>query len=171
MRSLQALWKRVLSFSKSQWQLEDYPIEIRFQRHDPNHTAVPKYLARIVNWWTLNGFGETEDDARQDLRRAFDEYAANNMLPRPGAKVPIKLASADRILNHADLAIDFFPAILRLEFQDCFVSDESCLMDFGGEWSNYCARVLLRYKVDISDLEPGNFISVFERIQGRRASA
>jgi hypothetical protein len=170
-RHLQALSKWLLSFVKGTWELEDYPVEIRMQRTDPKHVAVPKYAARIINWWALTGLGETETEARENLRAALAEQAKKGPLPRPGAKVPIKFASVDEISRFEALATDFFPAILGHELSQCFVSDESSLIDFGGEWSNYCSRVLLRYKVDISDLEPGNLVRVFERIDANRQSA
>jgi hypothetical protein len=141
------------------------------QRSDPTHVAVPKYAARIVNWWALTGLGETEDEARENLRAALSEQAKRRQLPRPGVKVPIQFASVDEISRFEALATDFFPAILGHELNQCFVSDESSLMDFGGEWPNYCSRVLLRYKVDISDMEPGNLVRVFERIDAHRKSA
>ena len=170
MRSLRVFWKWICSFTKTSWELEDYPIEMRLQREDQSHTAVPKYAARIINWWTIVGLGETEEEARHDLREALIEYAENRRLPRPGTRVPIQFACMDNISQFEDLATDFFPAILQLEFSECFVTDESSLMDFGGEWTNYVARVLLRYKVDISDLEPGNLVEVFERIEAGHES-
>jgi hypothetical protein len=169
-RHLQVLSKWLLSFLKTKWELGDYPVEIRMQRADPTHLAVPKYSARIVNWWALTGLGETESEAREHLREALTEQAKKRPLPRPGAKVPVQFASVDEISRFEALATDFLPAILGHELNQCFVSDESSLMDFGGEWSNYCARVLLRYKVDISDLKPGNLVRVFERIHANRTS-
>ena len=170
-RHLSVLSKWLLSFTRTKWDLEDYPVEMRTQPTDSRHVAVPKYAARIINWWALAGLGETESEARENLRIALSEQAKKRPLPRPGAKVPIQLASVEEISRFEALATDFFPAILGHEFSECFVSDESSLMDFGGEWSNYCSRVLLRYKVDISDMEPGNILRVFERIDAERRSA
>lgn len=170
-RSLNVLSKWLLSFTKRKWELDDYPVEIRMQRTDPTHVAVPKYAARIVNWWALAGLGETECEARENLRKALSQQAQKRQLPRPGSKVPIQFASVEEISRFETLATDFFPAILGHDLSECFVSDESNLMDFGGEWSNYCSRVLLRYKVDISDMEPGNLVRVFERIHANRRVA
>lgn len=134
MRSLAALRKWIASFLKRTWTLEDYPIDTRLQRTDPSHTSLPKYAARIVNWWAMVGLGETEEQARASLRQAVTDYARRHPLPRPGVKVPIRFASTDRISQFEELATDFFPAILRHEYSDCLVTDESSLMDFGGEW-------------------------------------
>jgi len=168
---LKVVSKWLLSFFKEKWELEDYPVEIRMQRTDPKDVALPKYVARIINWWVLTGLGETESEARENLREALAEQAKKRTLPRPGTNVPLQFASVDEISRFEALATDFFPAILGHELSQCFVSDESSLMDFGGEWSNYCSRVLLRYKVDISDMEPGNLVRVFERIHVSRTSA
>jgi hypothetical protein len=107
-RHLNALSKWLLSFTKAKWELEDYPLEIRMQRVDPKHVTVPKYAAQIVNWWTLTGLGETEDEARESLRNALAEQAKKRQLPRPGTKVPIQFASSDEISRFEALAADSF---------------------------------------------------------------
>ena len=170
-RYLKALSKWLRSFTKSAWDFEDYPIEIRMQRADPGDTEIPKYAARIINWWTLVGLGETGSEARDNLREAFARRKKDRPLPRPGTRIPITFASTDRISQFEALAADFFPPILGHEFNECFVSDESSLMDFGEEWQDYCARILLRYKVDISGMEPGNLVRIFERIDASRRDA
>ncbi|MCL2829267.1 MAG: hypothetical protein FWD77_00835 [Betaproteobacteria bacterium] len=170
-RSLKALSKWLRSFTKTAWDFEDYPIEIRMQRMNPDDTELPKYAARIIHWPPMVGLGETGSEALDDLREAFARHAKDCPLPRPGTRVPISFASTDRISRFEALAADFFPPILGHEFSECFVSDESSLMDFGEEWQDYCARILLRYEVDISDMEPGNLVHIFERIEAcRRAN-
>jgi hypothetical protein len=61
--------KFLASFFKSNWEMEDYPIKYRKQ-------DVKEYpwVAQIINWWTLSGLGNTQQEALEDLRNKFNLY-------------------------------------------------------------------------------------------------
>jgi hypothetical protein len=65
-----ALWKRLLSYRKRDWNLEDYPVIFRTQKIDPEprpkRLQMQPHIAQIVNWW-LCGTGETPAEARANL--------------------------------------------------------------------------------------------------------
>ena len=61
MRLLKAIIKWLLSFTKSEWDFDDYPISIW---KNPN-AGEPKvaYGADIINWTLMVGHGETTEKA------------------------------------------------------------------------------------------------------------
>lgn len=63
-----------------------------------------------------------------------------------------------------DIAEVFFPKILKMEYRDCWVSDESSLTDFPEEKEIYLRRIQKEYNLDVSDIENLILVRIFERI-------
>ena len=179
---LLAQWKWDLSFRARDWQLADYPIYIRAQRPDPDsdsaydnnpRSKLHSYLARVVNWATMVGSGDSREEALNDLQNTFlvrkTKLAEEGYpLPRPGINVPIQFASQQRVNAHPELAQDFIHRVLELPW--AFISDQSSLSDFHTEESNDALHAKIRevYGVDVSDIEPGNLNEILDRIAPSR---
>ena len=165
--------KYLLSFLKTDWQLSDYPV--RFRHID---VAEPTgrlqqfpWSAQIINWWQMGGFGDTKQDAYADLQKKFGDVKSNRKtLPRPGAGLPIEFASTDRIQFFDDIADDFFRRVLDMNYQECFISDESTLWDSHAEETNehLHEKIWNAYRVDVSDIDDGNLVKIFDRIENRQ---
>jgi len=169
--------KYLLSLAKSDWKLTNYPI--RFRHFNGSNTdalqgrlkPIP-WSAQIINWWQLDGFGDTKQQAYADLETKFNKFKADGKtLPRPGTGLPIEFAATDRVRLFDDIADDFFRRILDMNYRECFISDESTLWDFHAEESNehFHKKVWDAYRVDISDIDDGNLVKIFERIENRPA--
>lgn len=128
-----------------------------------------EFNAQIVNWRLMFGFGDSKEMALADLKNNFDKFKMKNKLPRPGTKVPIKVefASTREIENYDFIAADFFRKVLRMNYYDCFISDESSLWDFHDKETNEHLSEKIReiYEVDVSDIESGNLVEIFKRIE------
>ena len=175
---LRAAWKFLLSFRHRSWSLNDYPVRLRKQARTPGQEIgrlrVPVWHAQIINWWGLSGFGDTQAEALEDLRARFARWQSEGRdAPRPGRRVPITFAATYRVEEHPDIATDFFARVLDLDYAECFVSDESSLADFHTELSDehLHERILLAYGVDVSDIEDGRLVRIFERLVASGASA
>ncbi len=170
---MKILIKYILSFFKSEWDLDDYPIRMKHQKYDPSDLSgrlIPiPWIAQVINWELMVGYGDTKEEAMLDLKNKFDKYRKKNELPRPGTKVPIKIefASTNEIDNYEFIAVDFFRKILRMNLYDCFISDESSLWDFNTEETieHLFHKILENYEVDVSDIESGNLVVIFKRIE------
>jgi hypothetical protein len=169
--------KYLMSLGKHDWTINDYPIRIRhFKTLNADLLGsrlkpIP-WSAQIVNWWQINGFGDTKEAALADLRAKFQSRKEEGKgLPRPGTGLPFEFefAPSNQIALHLDIAEDFFRRILEIDVQDCLISDESTLWDFHGEESNQHLhqKVWESYRIDISDIEDGNLVKIFERIENR----
>ncbi len=177
---LLARLKWALSFRARDWQLADYPICFRRQRDDPetaydNNSRFKQhhYVARVVNWPTMDAFGDSRDEALSDLRAKFLARKAKlaeegKPLPRPGTDVPIDFASRERVNEHPDLAQNFIHRVLELPW--AFISDQSSLWDFHTEENNDAlfAKIHEVYSVDVSDIESGNLYQILDRIAATR---
>jgi hypothetical protein len=172
-----AFWKWTVSFRKRDWELVDYPIEIRTQEPDttqrPSRLQFHRFVASLVNWW-MSGTGNTQEEALSDLRRNFESTRAarkadGKSMPRPGAKVPLSFASREHLKAHEDLSEDFIRRVLGLPW--AFISDESCLWDFHEEETNHAlvAKVQEVYGVDVSDIESARLYEIFDRIANSRS--
>ena len=168
---LLAGWKYLLSFRKSDWELDDYPIIVRSQDDagagfgDDVRFTVPAYVARVVNWTALDGSGSTRAEALADLGKRFKEACARrSSKPRPGTHVPIEFASQERITARQALADEFVRDVLGVE--DVWLSDQSCLWHFtlGRSLDEYYAKIMLLYGVDVRDLPDGNIAEILDRI-------
>jgi len=174
---LKAAIKYLLSFAKSDWQVSDYPIRFRYQKPDPSNLPpgrlkpVP-WVAQIINWWQMSGHGQTKEEAYADLEESFNKLKERSEhLPRPGTGLPIEFASNVEISTYEDVALDFFDKVLDMDYRECWISDESSLWDFHTEESNeHLNQIILEtYGVDVSDIENGNLVKIFERISTRHS--
>ena len=170
MEKFRAAWKYALSFLKKDWSINDYPIRIQEQAADLDGERLPRYSAQVINWWTLSGLGDTPEEALLDLERSLANFKHHNgYLHRPGKHVPIEFASADGIEAHAETAERFLTEVLDFSPEDpVFISDQSSLLDFEGlrEGVDLAERVQEVFGVDVSDIEDGNLVRIFARIDG-----
>jgi hypothetical protein len=176
---IRAAWKWCLSFSKQEWELNDYPIGITERESNPAFSAFRfsqhRYRAYIVNW-SIAGFGDTPEQAKENLEQNFENVRLNRRqegkrLFRPGAPVPIEFASQEKILANEALSEEFIQKVLGLEW--AWISDDSSLWDFHTEPTNDALYAKIRevYSVDVSDIQSGSLWIIFERIeQSRRES-
>ncbi len=175
-----AFWKWCLSFRKSTWELDDYPVVYRRQNPIPFESGSRfqshLYIASIVNWTAMDATGDTRLDARVELLLRFEnekikEVKTVKRLPRPGTRVPLKFASLMRVNAHTEFADDFVKRILGLEW--CVLTDESSLwhFHFGESNDELFARIKEIYGVDVSYIESGNIAEILERIAAARRTA
>ena len=84
----------------------------------------------------------------------------------------IELASTLEVDKFESIASDFFPRILDMDRSDCLITDESSLWDFHGEESNgpFYSKILEAYGIDVSDVDRGNLVKIFQRIAEARQS-
>ena len=177
MNAFKAMMKRLLSYSKSDWDLDDYPI--RTWRNPNAAEANVAYGAGIVNWSGMVGFGKTTTEAVEDLTKGFQLYKDNcDGLPRPGTKVPLRFASTEQIDKYEDIAVDFLRRVLGMDYHEGFYSDQSTLAYFGPPDDEEQAkqmreqiikRTLLLYGVDIACTYDEPLYRVFEQIRNKTA--
>src|SRR5919204_5330404 len=128
-------WKYCLSFLKNEWTVEDYPIRFRHFDIDADQyygrLKPVRWSAQVLNWPAMQGHGDTMEEAVENLRKVLAERKARGQrLARPGTGLPIEFAPTYRIDEHPDLARDFFRRIVNLNYDECFISNESSLWDF-----------------------------------------
>jgi hypothetical protein len=104
--------KYLLSFSKDEWTVNDYPIRFRhFKASEEDESrgrlkAIP-WSAQIINWWQMDGLGDTKEAAFADLRAKLQTLKnEGNSLPRLGTGLPIEFATTERVSLHWDIAED-----------------------------------------------------------------
>ena len=169
---LKAGARYLLSFTRSDWQLTDYPLRFRHSKVVDTGGRLKQFAwtCHIINWWQLVGGGDTRQEAYADLEKKFAEIKSQGKtLPRPGTGLPLEFAPTERVQNHHDIADDFFRRVLELNYQECFISDQSALWDFHGEESNehLHRKIWDMYRVDVSDIDSGNLVKIFERIENK----
>lgn len=166
--------KRLKSYFKKDWDIEDYPIEI-YRNENAGEDKV-KFGAKVIEWVAMVGHGETKEKALEDLKERFRLFKGNNELPRPGTKVPLQFASTKVIDSYEDLAVDFFEKVIGLSYHDCFVSDQSSLTDFETmngvhEVDKFKQDTISKtrdvFGVDISDTYDKYLVDVFEQIRSK----
>ena len=172
-----AAWKWCLSFRKSDWRLNDYPIATREQEPNPAYSA-PRftqhhYRAYIIRWPVISGSGDTPQQARANLEQMFEKVIRNQLQEgrtanRPGTKVRIEFASQEKVSSDPALSDDFIQRVLGLE--GAWISDESSLWDFHSEQTNdhLYAKIREVYGVDVSDIESASLWAIFESIEESR---
>jgi len=167
--------KYLLSFRKNDWQLSDYPIRFRHFKPSKDDLSPSRFKLipcsfQIINWWQMDGLGETKEEAYADLEAKFNKLKEEGRaLPRPGTGLPIEFAATEQVSCYDDIAEDFFRRVLEKDYRDCWISDESSLWDFHGEESNehLHKKIWEAYRVDVSGIEDGNLVKIFERIENR----
>ncbi len=164
-----AAHKWVLSFRKTDWDLNDYPVGVAEQKPDPSidpsRFTMQPYRAYIINW-TVIGLGDTPAEAKAKLAENFGKLKAEGQaLTRPGRTRPIVLASQEKVCKDEALSEDFIQKVLGLDW--AWISDESSLWDFHGERTNdrLYAKIREIYGVDVSDIESGRLWMIFERLE------
>jgi hypothetical protein len=128
------------------------------------------WSAQIINWWQMDGLGDTKEAAFADLKAKLQTVKEEKgSLPRPGTGLPIEFAPTGLVNLHWNIAEDFFQKVLEKNYDECWISDQSSLWDFHVEDSNQHLheKVWQCYRVDISDIEDGNLVKIFERIENR----
>ena len=175
MQTIKTFIKKIQSYSKADWNFDDYPIKI-WKNLNAEEDKVA-YGAGIINWTTMLAHDETREKALIALKERFKIYKDNNNnnLPRPGVNVPLKFASTDNIDNYEKTAVDFFQRILNMNYYEGFYSDESVLeflrdeetdsMEMKSEIIN---RTLSFYDVDITNIYDEPIWIIFERIEKKK---
>lgn len=102
---LKAFWKRLLSYTKSSWDVHDYPLRYKNQASELERYNVGElktWNLQVINWWTMGGLGNTKEEAFENFKSNFRNYLEHNKAPRPGTKVPLAFASTliESILNN-----------------------------------------------------------------------
>ncbi|HLF46531.1 MAG TPA: hypothetical protein VI548_08905 [Chitinophagaceae bacterium] len=176
MDTIKAIIKRLKSYSKTDWDFEDYPTKT-WKNPSAGEEKVA-YGAGIINWLMMVGHRETPEKAMMALRESFKLYKDNNNdLPRPGTKAPLKFASTDNIDRYERTATDFFERVLKMNYYEGFYSDGSGLTHFEPYNNDKKAKemkeeiirqTLLLYNVDISDIYDKPLWTIFERIENKK---
>ena len=172
---INAGFKYLLSFRKKVWTVNDYPIRFRYfkasaEDESQGRLRLIPWSAKIINWCQMDGLGDTKEAALADLKGKLQTVKEEKgFLPRPGTGLPIEFAPTDLVNLHWNIAEDFFQRVLDMNYDDCWISDQSSLWDFHVEDSNQHLheKVWECYRVDISDIEDGNLVKIFERIESR----
>lgn len=171
-RAFKRVYKLTLSFLKSNWTLNDYPIEFRQQEtHDLSGTNLTMYPweARIINWYWMNGDGNSKEEAYNKLKDRFDAHKADVLeLPRPGTRVKFRFASVSRIDKVDKEALEFFRDIFEMDYYGMFISDESSIYDFcltDERLKEIEQKIQVKYGIQINDIERLKIVSILERIQ------
>jgi hypothetical protein len=175
------LWKRILSYRKREWSLQDYPMRVWDQGPPlalPSRFTSHRYRALILGW-LVDATGDTKKDAVAALEAEFFHRKqlrvdAGEPIPRPGVRVPIKISSRVRLDSHADLEEDFVRRVLHpvLGIEDVYMTDGSSLSNFhfDEDSSALVAKTREVYGVDISDIESENIAEILERIAAGRVN-
>jgi predicted RNase H-like HicB family nuclease len=172
--SIRTYVKYLLSFSKKDWDIEDYPIEVYLNKNAGEENV--KYGARILNWAGMVGHGSTKELAIESLKEHFLMYKDNNeKVPRPGTNVPLKFASTEKIDMYEEIAVDFFRKVFNADYYDGFFSDQSWLGylesliddEFEQPKEVIIERVKEIYQVDITDIYDKPLWMIFECIEER----
>ena len=159
-----AIYKKILSYAKTNWDLDDYPLRYKNQKK-PDDKELKPWVVQIVNWWTLTGLGNTKEEAYKMLQEVFENYKKNNdELPRPGCTVPLKFADTAIVDSFENIAVDFFDKILGYNYYDCFISDESSLIDFGQDENQILKKINLTYNLNLNEIGDGNIVRILNLI-------
>jgi hypothetical protein len=177
MNQLQRIIAFLLSFRKRDWSVGDYPIHYRRQSTEPTRVrgelvCAKPWIAQIPGWWSMIGTGDTREEARLALQRCIEDYRESaGSLPRPGTSLPIQFAPFVFMSRNEDLAREFFPPILDVDYDDCLITDQSSVWDFPVDFTadELARKVLLTFGTDIRDLaEEGNLAAILDRIAAHR---
>ncbi len=168
---LKALWKRLLSYAKKTWEINDYPLRYKKQTESPGEYNVGElkpWVVQIINWWTMTGLGDTKQEAFEHLKTNFNAYLEHNIAPRPGMKVPLSYADTSQIDELEEIALDFFEKILDLNYYDCFISDESSLLDFNKDDGETLNKINSIYNLGLTEIGDGNIARLLKMIKDKK---
>lgn len=76
----------------------------------------------------------------------------------------IRRASTTGVSEYANIARHFLVHVLKLEPAQTFISDLSSIDNFMIEKEVAESRIFLHYGIEISDIEDGNLVAIFQRI-------
>lgn len=166
---LKAFWKKLLSYTKTKWEINDYPLRYKKQNAIGQHQVgeVKPWVVQIINWWTLTGIGDTKQEAYENLKINFKNYLEYNSAPRPGTNVSLVFADTSQIDALESVAPDFFEKILDLNYYECFISDESSLTDFGMNDDETLKKINTIYSISLTSLGDGNLVSLLTLIKDK----
>jgi hypothetical protein len=165
-----AFYKRLLSYTKPEWDLNDYPLRYKNQAH-PNDKEFKPWVVQIINWWAMAGVGDTKEEAYKMLKEKFENYKIyNNTLPRPGCSVPLQYAHTTMIDNLESVAVDFFDKILGYDYYECFISDDSSLLDFEQSNDETLRKINETYDLQLKEIGDGNIVRILKLIDERNKS-
>lgn len=167
---LKAFWKKTLSYTKRNWNIDDYPLRYKKQAETSgryNIGGLNLWSVQVINWWIMTGLGDTKKEAYESLKSNFKSYLEHNHAPRPGTTVPLHFASTSEIEDLEDVSPDFFEKILDLNYYECFISDESSLMDFGRDNDETLQKINTTYDLGLEDLGDGKLVGILTMIKGR----
>lgn len=165
MEKLKIIYKWGMSFLKSNWTIEDYPVRFREQGEDDS--SVPRWSAQIINWWVLTGLGETKEEAYRNLsENLVAAKEQRGRLPRPGTGMPLEFESSDELDRNWDVASRIIEEVLGFDPEGIFVSDGSSLLDFSGDGNiaEYQDRIKELFGIDVSHIESGNLAEISKYI-------
>ena len=166
MEKLLVYFKWLVSFLKSEWTANDYPIRYREQEKD----HLPRYLAQIINWWQIIGVGNTKQEALQDLSKILHKIKQyKGSLPRPGTGFPLEFASSEEVEKYWGITSRIIREVLGYNLNDVFVSDKSRLSDFSIEGGSgfYQNKILEIFGVDVSHIESENIAEISKYISDK----
>lgn len=165
-----AFWKKIFSYTKSKWDIDDYPLRYKKQtdtKEEYNVGEFKPWVVQIINWWTMTGLGDTKLEAYEHLKSNFKSYLQHDQAPRPGTNVPLSYADTSQIDALEDVAPDFFDKILDLDYYECFISDESSLTDFGRDDDETLQKINATYNLGLTDLGDGNIVRLLSLIKDK----
>ena len=166
---LKAFWKKSLSYTKTNWEINDYPLRYKKQNATGQYNIGEEkpWVVQIINWWTLTGIGDTKQEAYENLKSNLKNYLKCNSAPRPGTNVPLIFADTSQIDALESVAPDFFEKILDLNYYECFISDESSLSDFGMNDDETLRKINTIYNIGLTSLGDGNLVSLLTLIKDK----
>ncbi|WP_461255060.1 hypothetical protein [Treponema sp. R80B11-R83G3] len=174
-RPFKVLIKYILSYTCKDWNLKNYPIEyIKQKPVDVSKMNIKIYPwnARIINWYTMSGSGNTKEEAFLKLKNKFEKHKSENKkLLRPGKKMAIVFASSSKIDNYEVEAIEFFDKIFDLNYMEMFISDISSLYDFcWADESKLTAKEKIKknYGINTDNIEGLLIVNILEQIRNSK---
>ncbi|MCW3074538.1 MAG: hypothetical protein JWP69_1607 [Flaviaesturariibacter sp.] len=170
LKQVQVLWKRLLSYRKKTWRIDDYPLAYRKQPMPADTLPEEGYktwLVQVIRWELMLGLGNTKEEAYHYLESSFNRYSQKKPAPRPGTKVPIEFASRDKIAALEEIAISFFDEILHLDYYECLVTDESTLEDFRKHDDETFQLINAFYHLNLDQSKDGNLVNILTQVSDR----
>jgi len=165
-----ASFRKLLSYTKSKWDIDDYPLRYKKQTDTKGKNNVSEFkpwVVKIINWELMIGLGDTKLEAYEDLKSNFKNYLKHDQPPRPGTDVPLRFADTSLIDTLEGVAPGFFDKILNLDYYQCFISDESSLIDFGRDNDETLQKINATYNLGLTDLGDGNIARLLSLIRDK----
>ncbi|PKB15266.1 hypothetical protein [Flavobacterium sp. 5] len=162
MNQIKALYKYLISYFKNDWKFKDYPLKTWNNQNAEIDEL--KFGASFTNWTMFVAHGNRKEVAIDNLKIQFKDYKAkNDVLPRPGKKVPIQYAESTEIEKYEDIAIDFFDEIIEMDYFSCFISDHSSLHEFDIDTLEAVEKIKSKYHIELD--EDLILVDIFKQIK------